>query len=237
MRLRTTAWYTRWNLRPWLMAGVVMLVGFFGLTWIWFQENAAKLQQVNASLEITPLAQAFSHVGEWQWESSQASEQEHWREQVKRLMRGELAANQHSTSNAIDPWRAERWEFQFRSGHTLESYAIELDMLGIELGLLDKSNNIQYLSNLQSTPPTQRTGSLAQEKRFYTLWRDGLLKTADAKNFSQVNLNSAGKWIAHFYPVELVQQMAEQEALFARGRPVSDIRKTIFRSRTRRPDV
>ncbi|MDX1965252.1 MAG: hypothetical protein SFX18_19055 [Pirellulales bacterium] len=127
-----------------------------------------------------------------------------------------------------DPWRSERWLIEFPPGLTAEKYASQLDALKIEIGLVEPSGKITYLTDIKNKTPKSRKGELAAERRFYMLWNAGELAVADKQLFQAAKVNPQGKIAAHFFPVELENAMREAEIAFAAGRPLTDIRKTTF---------
>ncbi len=165
---------------------------------------------------------------DFEWNEEQLASQENWKKSLAWLNRTPVTLTPVKQAAAVDPWRDERWEVEFRTGHTLESYTRELDALGIEPGLIDSSGVITYISDITNATPKTRTGQLDDEKRYYMFWRIGSLKGADAKVFEAAKLSTAKKLVAHFYSAEVTQEMVARELAFAGGRPLSDVRKTVF---------
>lgn len=175
-----------------------------------------------------PLASELGPEREYEWNEDQTAVNGGWKNSINWLKTADVALTPVKKISQVDPWRDERWEVEFRTGHTIESYTRELDALGIEPGLIDQSGEITYVSDLTNATPKTRSGQLANEKRYYMFWRVGALKGADAKIFETAKLPTAKKLAAHFYPDALTQEMVARELDFAGGRPLSDVRKTVF---------
>jgi len=163
------------------------------------------------------------------WSEESFIHDDGWKKRLAALNQTNVQVAAKTASRGVDdPWRGERWVLEFKAGHTLESYSKEINSLGIEIGLIDRNGNISYVGELVKGIPKTRTGKLDKETRFYMLWRETSLQSADVKLFAAAKLNSAGKIAAHFFSAALENQMIERELAFARGRPLGDIRKTYF---------
>ena len=175
-----------------------------------------------------PLASELGPERDYEWTEDQTAVNAGWKKSADFLNTANVALAPVKKISKVDPWRDERWEVEFRTGHTIESYTRELEALGIEPGLIDQSGEITYVSDLTNATPKTRLGQLADEKRYYMFWRVGALKGADAKIFETAKLKTDKKLAAHFYPETLTQEMVARELDFAGGRPLSDVRKTVF---------
>lgn len=175
-----------------------------------------------------PLTSELGPERDFEWTEEQLASKSGWKKSHAWLSKANVALAPVKQVAKVDPWRDERWEVEFRTGHTIESYTRELDALGIEPGLIDQSGEITYVSDLTNATPKTRTGQLANEKRYYMFWRVGALRGADAKVFENAKLSTAKKLAAHFYPEALTQEMVARELAFAGGRPLSDVRRTVF---------
>jgi hypothetical protein len=175
-----------------------------------------------------PLASELGPERDFEWSEEQLASKAGWKKSLAWMNKANVTLTPVKQISRIDPWRDERWEVEYRTGHTIESYTRELDALGIEPGLIDQSGEITYVSDLTNATPKTRTGQLANEKRYYMFWRVGSLKGADAKIFETAKLPTAKKLAAHFFPEALTQEMVARELSFAGGRPLSDVRRTVF---------
>lgn len=128
--------------------------------------------------------------------------------------------------------RAQRWEVRIGEGNTLADYAHQLDFFGIELGLIDAGPEVIYLHHLSDSPPQQRQGPRADEKRLYMSWRRGSLKQADVDLVRKAGLSPDGRAIVQFLPPDVENTLARIELDFA-GRKAHQIRRTIFSVRRR----
>jgi len=123
--------------------------------------------------------------------------------------------------------RAERWLVAFGEGVTEGEYALQLDGLQIEVGVLMPGGQIEYVSKLSLSTPVRRQGTFAQEQRLYMTWRRPDLIEADRKLLAKAGLDATDKIVLHFYPAEAEQKMAELELAFAQ-RPAAAIYRTRF---------
>jgi hypothetical protein len=145
----------------------------------------------------------------------------------------EMLAN--SAANVQDPDdqlrvnpRVERWEIRFPDGNTPESYARQLDSLGIELGVVGGSEKIQYASSFAKDKPNRREGPAAEEQRFYMTWRSGALRNLDAALLSRAEIPTTGRIVAQFYPAALERTLVELENQFAGKHELAEVRHTVF---------
>ncbi len=122
--------------------------------------------------------------------------------------------------------RRRHWEVRFPPGATLDTYARQLDSLGIELGVLKPNNRVITVSNLASDRPTVREGPADQEKRYYLTWRRGGLEQADRALLRKAGVDP-GRWILKFIPPELEQEMVRMERQRA-GDEANNVRTTYY---------
>jgi hypothetical protein len=123
--------------------------------------------------------------------------------------------------------RAERWEIRFEAA-TLESYAEQLEALGIELGLIGQDGQIDYFYNLTKDPPDRRRGPSHAEKRLYMTWRSGPLERADRELVARAGVDPGNRLAVQFYSSSLESMLAAAEIEHARPRDVNQIRRTVF---------
>ncbi|HVA49827.1 MAG TPA: hypothetical protein VNH11_25895 [Pirellulales bacterium] len=121
-----------------------------------------------------------------------------------------------------------RWEIDFGSADTLDTYARKLDGFGIELATFGVRGpgQLTYIKNLSRPAPDVRVGAAGAEKRLYMSWRRGTLQEADRKLAAKAGV-PAGRILLQFYPAETEQLLLRAEHDF-RGRDASTIRKTRF---------
>lgn len=123
--------------------------------------------------------------------------------------------------------RGQRWEVHFDEGIRLDTYARQLDFLGIELGVVGAGPKVIYVSKLSSPSPRVRTGIGSAEKRLFMSWRHGGLEQADRDLLKRAGVEATANRILHFYPPEVENRMALAEKKFA-GREPTEIRRTRF---------
>ena len=123
--------------------------------------------------------------------------------------------------------RSRRWEFYVREGMTVPEYARMLDGLGLELGVVDGSQDVQYASHLERPVPERRTARAADERRLYMAWRRGGMSEADQELLAAAGIPAVGKIVVHFLPESVEESLAALEAAFA-GRDSGSILRTRF---------
>ncbi len=123
--------------------------------------------------------------------------------------------------------REQRWSVLYNPGQTIDSYARQLDALGIELGIV-RNGRMTYVSNLSQNPPKVRDGSSLSEGRLYFLWQGQGRKGSDLVLLRRANLSVGSSPIFHFYPARVEQILARKEVEF-RGLQPMEIRMTRFR--------
>lgn len=132
--------------------------------------------------------------------------------------------------NASVP-RWERWEVRFTTT-SLAAYAAQLESFGIELSAVGGGRTeIDYATKLDAAKPTVRTGPSEDEKRMYMSYRSGQLKEFDRQLLNRAGINTRGRMMLQFYPPNVEANLAGLEMKKAGGRPLQDIRKTVFSCR------
>jgi hypothetical protein len=124
--------------------------------------------------------------------------------------------------------RIAHWEIRFPSGNTVDTYARQLDALGIELGVIGGSDRIVYASGFTKDKPDRREGRADDEQRFYMTWRSGALRDLDSSLLSRAGIPTAERIIAQFYPPILERTLADLERKFADKRDLAEVRRTVF---------
>ncbi|HKD37710.1 MAG TPA: hypothetical protein VKB78_12950, partial [Pirellulales bacterium] len=124
--------------------------------------------------------------------------------------------------------RVGRWEIRFPTGNTVETYAKQLDALGIELGVIGGEERITYASAFTKDVPETHSGSADNERRFYMTWRSGALRDLDNALLSRAKIQTTGRIVAQFYPPKLETKLTELEKQFAAPRSVNKVRRTVF---------
>ena len=123
--------------------------------------------------------------------------------------------------------RAERWQVYFAEGITATEYARQLDSMGIELGAVGATGEIEYAAQLAKPISDRRVGQAATETRLYMSWRRGALAEADRRLLASSGVNVGDKVVVLFFPEVAEQKLAELEKKFA-GREPSAILRTRF---------
>jgi len=124
--------------------------------------------------------------------------------------------------------RAERWQIQFGSG-SLKAYARKLDFFKIELGVTGGGDsNVEYAFNLAKPKPDRRSGKSKEEKRLLMIWRGGELQQADAELLNNAGVKTSGRAQMQFIPADTENLLATAELAKLKGRPLKEVKKTIF---------
>lgn len=127
--------------------------------------------------------------------------------------------------------RWERWEVRFIST-SLSQYAAQLQHFGIELAAAGGGREkVDYANQLTLSKPKVRSGPSDAEKRLYMTYRTGALKEFDRQLLSRAGIQTQGRTMLQFYPRGLEARLASLERKRAGGRPLKDIKKTIFEVR------
>lgn len=132
--------------------------------------------------------------------------------------------------NASVP-RWERWQVRFTTT-SLSKYAQQLDSFGIELAALGGRKDVDYVTDLTRPRPTVRSAKGSAEKRMYMSHRGGQLKDFDRQLLQRAGVSTSGRTLLQFYPRNIEAQLATLERRKAGGRPLKDIRRTVFNVRT-----
>lgn len=120
------------------------------------------------------------------------------------------------------------WEVRFNAS-TIEIYSQQLDFFNVELAAIGGGKNvIDYASKFTQPQPAVRSGSSTQEKRRYLTWRKGPLAAADKQLLAKAGIDTSARIVLQFLPFEVEQQMAQLELEYARGKKMSQIRRTVF---------
>lgn len=129
--------------------------------------------------------------------------------------------------NASVP-RWERWEVRF-SSTSLSRYADQLEWFKIELAAAGGGRDkVDYATGLTDTKPKVRSAPGDLEKRLYMSYRSGALKQFDQQLLTRAGIPTQGRTLLQFYPRNIEARLASLEKRRAGGRPLKDIRKTIF---------
>ena len=128
--------------------------------------------------------------------------------------------------NIVPRW--ERWQIEFASTD-LTTYARQLDFFQIELGAAGGgSNTINYAANFSRGSPRRRKAAGDQEERLYFTWKSGSLRVADLELLDQAGVETSGRIPLQFYPAETENVLAHLEQQHLAGRPLENVRKTVF---------
>lgn len=121
-----------------------------------------------------------------------------------------------------------RWKFQFDENLTLGAYAQQLDGLKIELGILDGSGNMTYVTDLSKPKPKSRKASARSERRIYFTWQRGDLIDADATLIKGAKIEQEGRVVFHFLSPTIEKELDNLEAKARATKPLSSILETRF---------
>lgn len=122
--------------------------------------------------------------------------------------------------------REDRWSILYKTGQTADEYARQLDAFGVELAIIS-GNQLIYVSHFSQTQPTKRTGSGAEDKRLYFIWRGQGRKTSDIALLSKAGLEVGEGVIFQFYPPQ-TESVLEQLEVRYKGKQPAEIRNTRF---------
>ncbi|MEM1063280.1 MAG: hypothetical protein AAGJ97_13220 [Planctomycetota bacterium] len=123
--------------------------------------------------------------------------------------------------------REQRWFISFDDGGSLETYAVLLDRLGIELGVLRAGGVLTYVANLSGDVRTRDTKSGGDETRLYMTWQAGELQKADRELLAKIGLRTTSEPLFHFYPEQTEIALARAEFAHKNVEP-DQIRRTYF---------
>lgn len=144
-----------------------------------------------------------------------------------RLLRRFQARGAAMTAPATELPREQRWRMHFPEGLTEGPYARQLDGAGIELGVLLGDGQIEYASSVSEDKPQRRTGTAADEPRFYMTWARGDLVKADRSLLAKAGIKADGKIVLHFYTPEAEKKLLELELAHAQ-RAATEVELTRF---------
>ena len=141
-----------------------------------------------------------------------------------------------NTEDRGTPKRERRWFVEFSDPGDLESYAAQLDSLGIELGAMyTAEGRLVYMRNMSTQTPAMRETSereASREQRLFMNWMEGSedRRRADIELFLKASIDASAAEVLHFYSTETENQMATIETEYG-GHSADEIRKTYFRVR------
>ncbi|QDU93091.1 hypothetical protein [Lignipirellula cremea] len=123
---------------------------------------------------------------------------------------------------------AERWQIKW-STNSRQAYAQQLDFFKIHLGLIGGGQaRIDYASDLSSAKPkTYSVANGSQEKRLYFNYAGGPMRDLDLSLLEAAGLKTKGREPLQFFPPETTARLLQIELAKA-GRPLEEIRKTVF---------
>ncbi len=148
-------------------------------------------------------------------------------DQVGSESTGPAGDNRSPRSGPGPPGERRHWEVTFFGGNTSRTYARQLDIFKIELGVLQPKNRVEYVRNLSKDEPNRRAGPADQERRYYLTWQKGELRKADLELVTKAGINAGSRPILKFLPPELEAELARLEQQHA-GKRKRQIRATYF---------
>jgi hypothetical protein len=122
------------------------------------------------------------------------------------------------------------WEIVFDDGITVEEYARQIDYFKIEIGAVSKKGKIEYIWGVSDRRPQRRIGQRSTDYRFNIGWKRGTLHAADRKLLAKAGINSEGKELSHFFPIEVQANLEALQRSYA-GRDANEIKRTRFQIR------
>ena len=122
------------------------------------------------------------------------------------------------------------WEIVFPEGISTEEYARQLDFFDVDIAAVSKNGRIEYISSVSQYKPEKRQGRVESEYRLQIGWKSGELRAADRRLLRKAGIGSRGKELQHFFPRDVVEQMAKLEVDYA-GRKREEIHRTRFKIR------
>lgn len=111
----------------------------------------------------------------------------------------------------------------------LEDYANWMDTYKLELAVWGRDEKIYYASNLRKPQPDTRVGTGEDENRFRMSNSGGPLEPLDRRLATKAQIVDKGNIIVHYYPPETEGMLLGLEKQAAKGRPIEQIRMTVFR--------
>ena len=126
------------------------------------------------------------------------------------------------SDNTLPPEK--RWQFVFDENLTLGAYAQQLDGLGIELAVIGKDGNLNYLSSVSQVDSVTRVGPMSAENRLYLTWSRGDLLSADQAFFTRAKIDMTDSIVLHFLKPETEQQLLKLESDYRNLKPEQILR-------------
>ncbi len=112
--------------------GLGVLLGSIGLWFLLRPSTGTGPRPRND--QLPPLTSELGPERDFEWSEEQLATKAGWKKSLAWMNQANVALTPVKQVSKIDPWRDERWEVEYRTGHTIESYTRELDALGIEPG-------------------------------------------------------------------------------------------------------
>jgi hypothetical protein len=124
--------------------------------------------------------------------------------------------------------RDQRWFIRFAEGRSIDEYAKQLDFFGIELGVLQPTGELMYVSGFSGAPQKRVVQTGKDEQRLYMTWQSGERQKSDAQLLRKAGIEVTGRSVVfHFYPRETEQLLAKLEFDYRKKQP-QEIRRTFF---------
>lgn len=124
--------------------------------------------------------------------------------------------------------REQRWFIRFAEGRSIDEYAKQLDFFGIELGVLQPTGELVYVSGFSGAPKKRVAQSGKEEQRLYMTWQSGERQKSDAQLLRKAGVEVTGRSVVfHFYPKQTEQLLAKLEFDYRKKQP-QEIRRTYF---------
>ncbi len=140
--------------------------------------------------------------------------------------RGQGGEGRKAGSGVIPRWQ--RWEIRYLST-TLEAYAKQLDFFGIELAAMGGGKPSVDYAHFQKGRIGRRPSPEGQEdKRLYFVWQGGRFQQQDRALLTQAGINPQGRITCQFFSPELENSLALLEQKQLGGRPLKQVRRTVF---------
>ena len=128
--------------------------------------------------------------------------------------------------NIIPRW--ERWQIKYNT-KSIKSYAEQLDFFEVELGAAGGGKvKVDYAIKLSAGRPTTREATGDKEKRLYFSWKSGKLKAFDQSLLQKAGIKTQRRVVMQFIPKNLENRMAGMERAFAKGKHVTEFKRTFF---------
>lgn len=141
--------------------------------------------------------------------------------------KGNSTGDRRGTSDGGGPGEPTR-QLRFQPD-SFAQYAEWLDSAGMEIGVLGEDNRVYYASGLSTPNPTVREGDPADEARLYFNTRGGPLEPLDQRLVAKAGIAGRGSIVLLFCGPETQQRLLQLEIEKAGGRPIEEIKLTVFR--------